>query len=274
MFPAYREQGSNRSKQLLYWDNFQTQIFQVIHDLTRSHRESNWELHLSAIRRALPLCFALGRVNYKRWLPFYYEYAVVLKERFPNMHARFSMGDFTVKYTKRSASVLPVDQVSKKAYNKSAKGSSGVIRITKRKEAVLKWNILEHLKMKYTNFLYDVCSMSDDDGYSIHYEFSSSARALNELHVQQIFDSISKHGNPFDLGSSSIRNLVTCSEVDLKLSAFLLKVIEVGETACNILKHLDFLRNQLNSLTLFQRDAPHKKHRLAKKTLPKKQSSS
>ena len=97
------------------------------------------------------------------------------------MHARFSMGDFTVKHTRRSPSALPVDQALEKAYNKPAKGPSGVIVITKRKEAVLKWNILEHMKMKYTNFLYVVCSMSDDDEYSVHHEFSSSEMALDEL---------------------------------------------------------------------------------------------
>ena len=147
-----------------------------------------------------------------------------------------SMGDFTVKHTKRSASALPVDQTLEKAYNKPAKGSSGVIGITKRKEKVLKWNMRKHTKMKYTNFLYDVYSTCDDDEYSIHYEFPSSATALDELQVQQIFASISRHGSPFDLGSSSIKNLVTYSEVDSKLSDFLLKVNEVGETAYKDLK--------------------------------------
>ena len=80
MFSAFREQGRNFSEQFLYWDNFLTQIFPVIRNLTHSHRESYWELYLSAIRRALPLCFALDRVNYKRWLPLYYEDAFVLTE--------------------------------------------------------------------------------------------------------------------------------------------------------------------------------------------------
>ena len=43
------------------------------------------------------------------------------------------------------------------------------------------------MKLQYTNFLHDVCSMSDDNRYSIHYEFSSSATALDELQIQQIF---------------------------------------------------------------------------------------
>ena len=114
MFSDFREQGRNCSEQFLYWDNFLSQIFPVIRDLTPSHREGYWQLYLSAIHRVLPLCFALDRMNYKGWLPLYYEDAVALKARFPNMHARFSTSDFTVKHRKRSANAHPVDQALEK----------------------------------------------------------------------------------------------------------------------------------------------------------------
>ena len=45
------------------------------------------------------------------------------------------------------------------------------------------------------------------------------------------FFNIRRRGNPFV--NSSIRNIVTCFEGDSKLSAFLLKVNEVGATAYN-----------------------------------------
>ena len=48
MFPAFRERGRNCSEQFLYWNKFLTQIFPVIHNSTCSHREGNWERHLSA----------------------------------------------------------------------------------------------------------------------------------------------------------------------------------------------------------------------------------
>ena len=110
MFSAFRKQRRNCSEKFLYWDNFLTQIFTLIRDLIHSHREKSWELHFSAISRALPLRFAFDKMNNRRWLRFYYEDVVAIKERFPNMHAQFSMGDFTVKHTKTIASALPVDQ--------------------------------------------------------------------------------------------------------------------------------------------------------------------
>ena len=53
-------------------------------------------------------------------------------------------------------------------------------------------------------------------------EFSETTTAV---------DVVSKHGNPFDTDSPLIRNLVTCSELDLQQSKFLLQVLELGEKA-------------------------------------------
>ena len=55
----FKEAGSKRSDQFRYWNTFLEYVMPTLRDLTRSHRESNWNLHLSAVRRALPLCFAL-----------------------------------------------------------------------------------------------------------------------------------------------------------------------------------------------------------------------
>ena len=53
----FRENGKMTSKQFLYWNNFIEKVSAVLRDLTYSHREGNWKLHLSAIQRALPLVF-------------------------------------------------------------------------------------------------------------------------------------------------------------------------------------------------------------------------
>lgn len=52
---------------------FMEKIVSVLRDFTRSYRESNSELLLPAVCPTLPLCFAFDRINYKRWLPLYYE---------------------------------------------------------------------------------------------------------------------------------------------------------------------------------------------------------
>ena len=79
-------------------------------------------------------------------------------------------GDFTVKHTTNSGSGVPLDQATEKLYRKSARGPSGIIRYTRRKESVLKGNITHQEKRQFTDFLYDVCCLKDGIEYSLHYE--------------------------------------------------------------------------------------------------------
>ena len=59
----FRENEKMKNKQFLYWNNFIEKVFPVLRDLTRSHKEGNWQLHLSSIQRVLPLVFAFNRTN-------------------------------------------------------------------------------------------------------------------------------------------------------------------------------------------------------------------
>ena len=47
------------SKSFQFWNTFLNDVVPILIDLTRSHREGNWDLHLSAVRRSLPLFFPL-----------------------------------------------------------------------------------------------------------------------------------------------------------------------------------------------------------------------
>ena len=80
------------------------------------------ELHLLVVRQALPLCFAFDRVNYKRWLPLYYEDCLALPQNFPKIYEAFLEGVFRVKHTTKSGSGIPMDQALEKEYHQPAKG--------------------------------------------------------------------------------------------------------------------------------------------------------
>ena len=141
-FEIFQTTGEKASNQFAFWNGFIDKIFPVLRDLTRSHREGNWQLHLSAVQRALPLSFAIDRTNYKRWLPLYFEDCLSLPERYPLIHENILQGEFVVKLTKRKGSAVPVDQALESKYNKQAKSSSGIIGITRRKDAVCKWDLI------------------------------------------------------------------------------------------------------------------------------------
>ena len=86
-FTKYKEAGKLQSEQFKYWCLLLDEIMPVLRDLTRSHREGDWKLHISAVRRALPLFFAFGGTNCSRWVPLYYEDRIALEEKFPGIYA-------------------------------------------------------------------------------------------------------------------------------------------------------------------------------------------
>ena len=141
-------------------------------DLTRSYRKFNWELHLSALYRALHLRFAFDRVNYKRWLSLYYEDCLTLPQTFPMIYSAFLEGDFTVKHTASCGSSVPLDQALEKEYNRSAKSSCRIVGFTRRKESVLKWNIIQHKKGQFIDFLKDICCLDDESEYFLYHEYN------------------------------------------------------------------------------------------------------
>lgn len=205
----FRENGNMKSKQFLYWNNFIEKVYPVLRDLTRSHREGDWQLHLSAIQRALPLVFAFDRTNYKRWLPLYFEDCLSLPVKYPLIYESFLDGEFVVKLSQRSASAIPMDQALESKYNKPAKSASGIIGMTRRKEAVCKWNLMKHEKSKYTNLLREISGINNEDEYSLHHEFSEQRTEVDKNCVKQLASYIQERGNPFDVKESVIKNLVT-----------------------------------------------------------------
>ena len=126
----FKQQDCEKSSPFWFWNTFVDDVVPVLRDLTRLFREGDWDLHLSAIQRAIPLCFAFDGVNYNRWLPIYFEDCRALPETFPTMYESFTKSGFVVRHTSRRGSGIPMDQALEKAYNKPAKCQGGIIGIT------------------------------------------------------------------------------------------------------------------------------------------------
>ena len=91
-----------------------------------------------------------------------------------------------------------MDQALEKAYNKLAKSQAGIIGISRRKDAVCKWNIIKHEEAKYTEFLEGLCLLNEDGEYSLHHEHSQTTTEVDEQCVSQIVVFLLKRGNPFE----------------------------------------------------------------------------
>ena len=60
----FNQQGCQKTSTFRYWNRFFDDVTPALRDLTRSFCEGDWDLHLSAIQRAIPLCFTFDRVNH------------------------------------------------------------------------------------------------------------------------------------------------------------------------------------------------------------------
>ena len=108
-FDVFKRDGCSKSPMFNYWNKFVNDIAPALFDLTRSLREGDWNLHLSAVEKAITLCFTFDRGNYKRWLPLYFNDCLALEDKFPSLHRAFVEGDFVVRHTCRGGSAVPVD---------------------------------------------------------------------------------------------------------------------------------------------------------------------
>ena len=201
-----------------YWSIFLDNLFPILTDLTQSFRQGDWNKHLSAVRRAIPLFFAFGHTNYSRWTPIYYEECLNLEKKYPLLHTKFIVGDFVVAHSYRKGSSVPIDQALESAYNKPAKGPGGIIA---------KWNLIKHEKAGYTEFMNSVCDLAYNDEYTIHHELSNTFTNEEEKNVKTLFDFLSERGGVFKNGPLS--NIISGEEYDPKSRDFFIDCMKIEE---------------------------------------------
>ena len=99
-FEKFVEESLKESKQFKYWSIFLDELYPVLCDLTISHRNDDWLLHLLAVERAIKLFFAFHRANYSHWAPLYLQDCLKLKQEFPLIYEEFmEKGSFVVRHT-------------------------------------------------------------------------------------------------------------------------------------------------------------------------------
>ena len=162
-------------------------------------------------------------------------------------------GEFVVSQSNRRGSNLPMDQALEKQYNKPAKGQSGIIGFSRRKEAVCKWNIVKHEKSQYTSSLEKICGIVDE-------VFHSSCQKLTPFAAAQMMDYIKDRGNPFEDSNLVPKNFKTGKLMEKSLANSLINAIEIGEKEYLTFKEQRLEKKLPNSSILFKMSRWKKKH--------------
>ena len=90
-----------------------------------------------------------------------------------------------------------------KVYNKPAKSQSGIIGISCRKEAVAKWNIIRQDKSNFATFLYEPCSLDEEDEYFFHHKFSKAITDTDTHCICLAIDYTTNRRNPFKFSDNN-----------------------------------------------------------------------
>ena len=117
-----------------------------------------------------------------------------------------------------------MDQALEKRYNKPAKGPSRVIRHTKRKQAVCKWNIIKHEKCLFRKALTKICKLETGNQYSLHDNFCKFT--TDGQSAEKMISHTNERGSPFDISVTITMNVVSG---DNELLVFKANCLDLGE---------------------------------------------
>ena len=142
----------------------------------RSGRESNFLSYVGIIRTMMPWFFALGHINYSRWM------TVICKE--------FLRGKFTVSKTGRKFSAMGDDQAHEQ-HNKVIKEDGGGVGLFDKSNAILEWT----LTAPYIAQLLDDAVVNDDQN---HHEDNDRFERTFLSNCEALHAAWQKYGNPFE----------------------------------------------------------------------------
>ena len=108
-----------------FWMQY-VEMVEIMLGLLWADREGNWYLHLACIRRMIPWCFAMDRINYSRYLSVYFNQMTHLEEVCPELYAHFVRGGFSVQHKQGNPfGRIAVDQTTEETVNKDTQTAGG-----------------------------------------------------------------------------------------------------------------------------------------------------
>ena len=101
-------------------------MVEILLGLIRASREGNWMLQLASLLKMIPWCFAYDKLNYARFLSYYYAQMSRLSSDHPEVHEYFMQGGFSVQLGgKNPFGRIPVDQTIEETVNKDTQTPGG-----------------------------------------------------------------------------------------------------------------------------------------------------
>ena len=197
LFCQFRSWGYSRSPTFEYWDMFLKAV-QIMLDNIRAERVGDWQGHLHSQSNMLPYFFTTDRTNYSRWMPVYLLDMLSLPEE---ISEQFKMGHFAIRQKPGKFNGIWSDLGVEKTVIRDSKGSGGIVGLTRKKAAMVRWSLTRHILGGYASAMKDRSGQGVTDRHQ-HEETYPAAMKRDEEHLNALTSHLrDKMTDPFDVTS-------------------------------------------------------------------------
>ena len=142
LLKQFKKWGETQSPPFAYWvmllDAVQLMLINI-----RSERQANWTLQMHTVASMLPYSFVTNRTNYYRWITVY----LLEMSQIPlDIQTAFEDGEFSFTEIPGSFNGIWSDM----AIEKTAKGDGGIVGLTRKEPALIRWTPTRHIAAQYS----------------------------------------------------------------------------------------------------------------------------
>lgn len=130
-----------------FWDDFLTKVLDPLKLFISATRHGLWDVYQSAKAEFLPLLFAANRSIYTRYMPV----MLLLMNRLPpEVKIQFEDKQFVAKLSRGKFNAVWLDYALEATENKNLKGTGGIIGLTLKGTALVRWFMSRPVTAQYS----------------------------------------------------------------------------------------------------------------------------
>ena len=207
-------------------------MVEIVLGFVRASREGDFEHHLMCIRAMIPWCFAYDRLNYARYLPYYFATMCRLSMDYPDVYQHFMQGGISVQIgSSNPFGKIPCDQTIEETINKDTQTAGGTKGFSLKSGAVQTYYLNAEHRSLFPRQLREMVGLG---GSRLNHPDLQQSRILkDEADVQSLVNlmEVSWIKNQFRSDQDSLVSLATAAMPPPEIAHDLMSASKVGEEA-------------------------------------------
>ena len=224
---AFREHGRATSPTFQLWDDFLFKVLQPVKIFISSTRIGAWDVQQSTVTHLLPLLFITNRSNYAKYMPV----VMLQMRRLPvTVRDSFRDGHFVSKLSEGKFNAVWMDYTIEATENKTLKGSGGIIGLTLRGPALLRWFLSRPVTAQYSEQVRQNVGGCGDKDPSYHMGPKHANRWDADVNKMVAMFAGGSYIDPFDVSDppAKLVNFATGAAAPPAVQASMLGAIDTG----------------------------------------------